>query len=1456
MRQTRTTTKMRTMRKMRKTRKWFSVILIFMLLTPTFAPYIINGQDVSKEVSPNLHIQVKEGATKEKAVATITSDQPVLNDIKIKLPNNATFNEKETKQLNDEKTQTADVTYDKQKCVVHFTWGKNVTNQEISIVLNNLQAENSLQAMGVVNGDIVAEVTETFTVKPPVDEGEKVSSVEKENDNQQAVEEEKKTEETPQPESKKETDSVQNKQVTEDEEAVEKEAEKKESTTDKKITDDSKATSEARNKISSIGGDLNTDIDISPYHANVEAGNAAMYKLVLKTTGSQKLYDNSRIIVNLPVSNYTEFTQDVSELKIAGVQPVYNDTNHTLVYNFGDKLRAGETYEKIVKVNTKNGIAPHDAELTATATLETDEETFSDSTKVNIIASNAISVSKKFKEARYNGSVHKAPFPGSFTVWDIKVSIPKKDVGQMFIKPGSTIIIQDTFDAGLSYYDVMNNTPQPSVSGRTLTWKLDAPTLQEQMQAEGDLFTMELRVRLQVKNDGNLIGTTQDNVAFVDATFMDNKGLQPKPRASASIPVISREQATGDVEGRIMYPIHLSPADGKGEKVASNSQKDENPLVYDDAYLRFQHGLTAMDPGRKYDMKEYDSLYNIDDNLILDKVVTPGNWLFARTNPEADLKIPLNREPIFDIVGIVNDEERTLVSNAKGAHTYTRSDLNLSETDYISRIIYRFTDAPAGMFPLQRPNYYFYVKPGYTGTVENKFDVRIKPGQEAINDGIRVDRYGNWWYSLHKRYTWDSVASERHATVVSKPTNQPPIAQVGIELLDHDRGEVVTGKNRMKVTLSNNSSSTLTMSEPLKSTVLLPAGVTLNANPNPHYTDNNNQASQGQYEVLNDDYNGSGRQLIKISWNEDRIRIGSDVTAELDVTISDGAPTTLNFGVYGFSGDPQLRVPASSENSITDTILQTDTDDLNGDGVTDEPRLKSGNIYTLRGAYDLETKKFVKGELDTDWGILGQTTPGGDIAYRLNLTNTIGKDISAMTLIDVLPSVGDLGITDNVTRGSKFTPIMTGPITLPAAWKGKVDVFYSTSKNPKRDDLTRNTEYPETTTPLSNPAGAEDPNWMTEGEVGDWKNIHSFKIELLDGETWIQDVDIDLTFNMQAPEADDVERSLLDKDVDPKERAAWNSFAVATDHGQPVEPERVGVYMNYEIEEPTVEKTVNEQKDPYELLNRDVVFTWEVAYAFGNYTGDWETVTLSDDINDVLEIGDVKVIDQNGSDVTASGEVTIENNVVTFDINKKDGSFSYLKNQTYTLLIESKIKDSVKEEELLPYIKGGGIPNQAELVINDDPMPSNEVKVKPPDPKGSLEVTKVDKELDAEGNKVVLAGAEFKLRDENGEVVATKTTDENGKLTFDQVLLGNYQLVETKAPEGYRLLKKPLDVAITLDHLEVQLEVENSKSGWELPDTGGIGTMVFYGAGAILMITALSILLRKKKTKTDPTKEG
>ncbi|MDM0719041.1 SpaA isopeptide-forming pilin-related protein [Clostridium perfringens] len=62
-------------------------------------------------------------------------------------------------------------------------------------------------------------------------------------------------------------------------------------------------------------------------------------------------------------------------------------------------------------------------------------------------------------------------------------------------------------------------------------------------------------------------------------------------------------------------------------------------------------------------------------------------------------------------------------------------------------------------------------------------------------------------------------------------------------------------------------------------------------------------------------------------------------------------------------------------------------------------------------------------------------------------------------------------------------------------------------------------------------------------------------------------------------------------------------------------------------------------------------------------------------------------------------------------------------------------------------------------------------------------------------NGELLAGAKFQLKDMNGTVVGEKTSDENGKLTFTDIMDGEYTLEEVESPKGF-LKAEPVKVTI------------------------------------------------------------
>ncbi|WP_422671920.1 MSCRAMM family protein, partial [Bacillus thuringiensis] len=111
---------------------------------------------------------------------------------------------------------------------------------------------------------------------------------------------------------------------------------------------------------------------------------------------------------------------------------------------------------------------------------------------------------------------------------------------------------------------------------------------------------------------------------------------------------------------------------------------------------------------------------------------------------------------------------------------------------------------------------------------------------------------------------------------------------------------------------------------------------------------------------------------------------------------------------------------------------------------------------------------------------------------------------------------------------------------------------------------------------------------------------------------------------------------------------------------------------------------------------------------------------------------------------------------------------------------------------------------EIEVVVEADKVV--QVQVENAKELGSLQVIKKD----AESGKV-LAGAEFKLKNEAGQVVGeAKTTNKDGVVKFESLVPGKYTLEETKAPEGYKALEVTVEVNVVANEV-VKQEVMNEK---------------------------------------------
>ena len=127
-----------------------------------------------------------------------------------------------------------------------------------------------------------------------------------------------------------------------------------------------------------------------------------------------------------------------------------------------------------------------------------------------------------------------------------------------------------------------------------------------------------------------------------------------------------------------------------------------------------------------------------------------------------------------------------------------------------------------------------------------------------------------------------------------------------------------------------------------------------------------------------------------------------------------------------------------------------------------------------------------------------------------------------------------------------------------------------------------------------------------------------------------------------------------------------------------------------------------------------------------------------------------------------------------------------------------------------------------------------------------------------------LAGAKFEIRDKDGKVIGTLTTDkdghaESGELPIATFKDGKYEeavtytVVEVEAPKGYLLDSSPKEVKFEYKDgktkvIEYTLEVTNKHAEPKLPQTGdSMNPWAFAGFGFAAVVAGLGIIFWKKK---------
>ncbi|PEP54429.1 collagen-binding protein [Bacillus wiedmannii] len=259
---------------------------------------------------------------------------------------------------------------------------------------------------------------------------------------------------------------------------------------------------------------------------------------------------------------------------------------------------------------------------------------------------------------------------------------------------------------------------------------------------------------------------------------------------------------------------------------------------------------------------------------------------------------------------------------------------------------------------------------------------------------------------------------------------------------------------------------------------------------------------------------------------------------------------------------------------------------------------------------------------------------------------------------------------------------------------------------------------------------------------------------------------------VELSKVDDVDGSVLKdavfKIVDMNGHNVRSDLTTDKDGKVSVSDLRPGDYQFIETKAPT----------HYDLNQNPIKFTVEKSQttkasvtATNSLTkGAVELTKVDDTDGSTLEGAIFKIVDHNGLDVRSDLTTDKDGKISVSDLHPGDYQFIETKAPKHYDLNQNPIKFTVEKSQT----------TKASVTATNSLT------------KGAVELTKVD---DTDGS--TLEGAIFKIVDHNGlDVRSDLTTDKDGKISVSDLRPGDYQFVETKAPNHYDLNQNPIKFTV------------------------------------------------------------
>lgn len=277
---------------------------------------------------------------------------------------------------------------------------------------------------------------------------------------------------------------------------------------------------------------------------------------------------------------------------------------------------------------------------------------------------------------------------------------------------------------------------------------------------------------------------------------------------------------------------------------------------------------------------------------------------------------------------------------------------------------------------------------------------------------------------------------------------------------------------------------------------------------------------------------------------------------------------------------------------------------------------------------------------------------------------------------------------------------------------------------------------------------------------------------------------------------------------------------------------------------PTIDKSVTTIGNQTDTENFNRLNTWIIQSTIPGDIGDYESYVITDQLSAYLDYEGSLTVKVDGTAVpytftapvpaVGSAEQKLIINILPSDL------VGY-KGKKVTIEFKTSINESAPMND--------EIENEATIVAILDETPYTDVSEKPEVHTGGKKFVKVDETENSTG----LAGAKFIIKnastgfylkddwDWGAKADAHEfTSDDYGKFEVKGLAYGSYTLIETQAPTGYNLRS---DVSFDVDknsYAATAATITNSPT-LMLPQTGGMGTIVFTVVGLGLMVGAVKL---------------